>query len=203
MMDDRVMQHIHRLRPTLDVHGKWVTCGNAKTAQKSMMLGNLDHTQIVYSRGHRNWRRVWDQIILPQIDGVFFFTFVRNPWDRIVSAFHFLQGRGTIARKWEFRDYLRSVLNKTGVSVDRHFRAQLPTFWCHKGFIPSLFIGRFEKLQQDWEYVANQINAATTLPHINSSKHAHYTTYYDDQCRKIVQRLYRKEIEVLGYEFGK
>lgn len=206
-MKPEVIRHLRWLWPALDVRGEWLCPGNAKTAQKSMMLGVLDERQVIRARGWRNWRRVWDQIIVPGIDDVFMFTFVRNPWDRAVSVFHFLQQRVVrqeerIAPHWQFQDYVKQVLAVRGVGINQHWRLQLPTFRYNGGEIPGMYVGRFERLQEDWSYIANQLGVSQKIPHFNPSKHKPYTDYYDEEAKEIIGRLYAKEIKLLSYEFA-
>jgi hypothetical protein len=37
----------------------------------------------------------------------------------------------------------------------------------------------------------------------NSNKHRHYSEYCDDWCIKRVSKIYKKDLDLLGYKFGK
>jgi len=67
--------------------------------------------------------------------------------------------------------------------------------------IESVFVLRYETLAIDWRLVAREIDANMTLPQHNSSSHLDYPAYYDDDCMKIVEKLYAPEIYALGYAF--
>ena len=201
-MDQKIINHLASIRPSLDVLGEWLVTCNAKTAQKGMMKTILHDRQVTYRRGPLNYKRVWNNVTVPRIDDLFMFTFVRNPWDRVVSAFYFLQQyRG----KWEgmaFADFIKNVLKNQGVKADEHFRPQVKTFMCDGEMIPGMFIGRFERIQSDWNIVADRLNVQKELPHFNRTRHAPYQECYDDASRKIVADMYAEEIQALGYEFG-
>jgi len=199
-MDTLFISHLESIRPSIDVLGQWLVTCNAKTAQKGMMKTILHSRQITHRRGLRNYQRVWEQVILPRIDDVFMFTFVRNPWDRVVSAFHFLQQyRGKYSGR-TFQEFVKRDL--TGTDVDEHFRPQAPTFMCKGKMIPNMLIGRFEHLQQDWAIIASALGVQRELPHFNKSRHKPYVDCYDNECVEIVGNIYAEEIEALGYEYG-
>ena len=195
------LKYLESLYPDLDARGQWACVGNAKTAQKSIMLGVLYGRQVRHRRGPRNWQAVWDNVFAPRPDDVLWFTFVRNPFDYVVSAFHFLQQRGEIASQWGFQAYVHEVLGVEGPSVNRHFREQHLTCTFEGESVPGMFVGRFEHLQRDWAYIAGRIGAQHVLPHRSQSTHKRYTEYYDDESREVVEKLYRLDLELLGYTF--
>ncbi len=201
-MDSRIIQHLESIRPSIDVLGEWLVTCNAKTAQKGMMKTVLHPRQITHRRGLRNYQRVWEQVIVPRIDELFMFTFVRNPWDRVVSAFHWLQQyRGQYGGR-TFQQFVKMDLKPAGTDIEGHFRPQAPTFLCDGEPIPNMFVGRFERLREDWAFVADKLKVQKTLPHLTKSRHKPYADCYDDECARIVGSLYAEEIEALGYKCG-
>jgi hypothetical protein len=137
---------------------------------------------------------------------MFVYTFIRNPWDRILSAFCFLQQLSTygkIDNKWRFGEYVEEVLAKNGHEVNEHFAPQAPTFLYKGKPIPGVFVGRFETLREDWAYIAGRINEERHLPHLGSTKHPPYVDCYTRRTEDIVYAIYQEEIEAAGYEFGK
>jgi hypothetical protein len=67
------------------------------------------------------------------------------------------------------------------------------------------FIGRFENLQLDFDTVCDAIGISRRkLPVTNSSLkigNTHYSSFYDDEILSHVSHMYRRDIEVFGYEF--
>ena len=66
------------------------------------------------------------------------------------------------------------------------------------------FVGRCENLQNDLNVVCDKIKIKriilptdTTL--LNTSKHEHYTEYYDDETIEIVAKRYATDIKQFGY----
>ena len=150
-------------------------------------------------------------------DEYFKFSVVRNPWDRLVSVFHFLNinnestelvaprtrnrlfNRHIKKYKGNFKDFVR------GVDIDQilHTREQY-SFVCNDKYDIELnFICKLENLQEDFDTICDKIKIPPQqLPHKNKSKHKHYSEYYDEETKSIVAEKYAKDIEYFGYKFG-
>ena len=142
------------------------------------------------------------------------FTIVRNPYDRLVSAYHFMIRGGfrnnisylMIRDKYaSFEDWVINGLSEDLCTYDRS-RADMETTakqsdWVTdddgKLLIQKENIGHFETLKAD----ALRLFNIKELPHLNSSKRDDWKKYYTNPKVRIkVYRLYRKDFELFGYE---
>ncbi len=205
------IEHIHNLAvpAVLDTKGKWCFIKNPKVATHTIETCGLGDRTIVRRDDPERWEAAWKRMYAPRMEDVVVFTFVRNPWDRVLSAFMFcqqLRRRGSahnkIDRRMTFRYWVINVLAVQGPSVNEHFAEQAKLFMRNGTRIPEIFVGRYERLDEDWRIFADRLGLSNTLPErLNTSLHEHYTHYYDDDTRGIVRQLYAEEIEALGYEY--
>lgn len=143
----------------------------------------------------------------------FKFTFVRNPWDRLVSAYLFLKNGGINSddKAWaaknlsaynEFDAFVREGLRRREILAFKHFRPQR-SFVCLEGKQPGVdFLGRYENLAADFEFVCRKLNVQTKLCRENqNSSRADYGKYYTPETRQIVGEVYRDDIEIFDYSF--
>ena len=157
--------------------------------------------------------------------GLFTFTFVRNPWDRLVSCYRdkiggevddftgFSEDAGVaycLARFDEFTAgmsfdaFVRAVAAIPDERADAHFRSQNTFVRTKAGKLGVDFIGRFERLQGDFTHVARQVGLpSTVLPRLQAARTTvNYVDYYDVEIRKLVAKRFRDDIDTFGYEFG-
>lgn len=147
------------------------------------------------------------------------FAFVRNPWDWTVSGYlyvtrnrpHYRDPPGFadfVKGRWrhgltrnphrkKFASARLSVIYHTQTTQWRHLH---PHWWSR---LPDYaFIGRFERFETDWREAFELLGLEPPeIGHANKSVRAHYSTYYDDETRRIVQRRNRPLIERFGYRF--
>lgn len=131
----------------------------------------------------------------------FKFAFVRNPWDRMVSAYFYAKEYLGLSMG-RFDEFIKEkAWDEYGEAIDPHWEPQHEFIRFNDRFIVD-FIGRFENLDADFTEACHQIGIKPCqLPHVNATQHADYKEYYTDELRQIVAEKYAKDIELFGYEF--
>ena len=149
--------------------------------------------------------KIGDQVF----NDYFKFTFVRNPFSKCLSEYFW--EKTYFNESLNFNDWVKLKLgdlinqseNNTTIMRQKHNLEQYKFTYNTSSKCMVDFVGRFEKLQQDFDIVCDKIGIPRQqLPHKNKSKHKHYTEYYDDEIREIVEKKYEQDIEYFGYEFG-
>ena len=140
------------------------------------------------------------------------FTFVRNPWDRLVSSYIFLKNGGLnsndseffnkeLAQFLDFDDFVRGWLTKENIMKYHHFMPQYK-FITDRYFKCSVdYIGYFENIEEDYNFIKTKVGVGRNLPKINSVKRSRYEDFYSEDTKKIVADVYKPDIEIFDYRF--
>lgn len=138
----------------------------------------------------------------------FTFAVVRNPYDRSVSQYMYhCKGRyrGVLARKdpnlssLSFVEYLKKYVEQQKNTM---FFPQLDYVTHDKTSTPIDFLGRFESLRESFTQLKERLaRPDLELPHLLKSKHSHYLEYHDATTRRIVEKIYAKDLNAFGYSF--
>lgn len=139
----------------------------------------------------------------PEAKDAFKFAFVRNPWDRFVSAYACQLLVKDLKDKDAFNQFI----------YDKFMPMEFPiygVFWRH--FLPQWyfllddndrigvdFVGRYETLHRDWEYICTKLGVAAPLSHLRRVDHMPYKDYYTFDNWSIIGRLYERDIRLFGY----
>lgn len=126
----------------------------------------------------------------------FKFTFVRNPWERLVSQYQWRLFKGYQDRSQSFAEWLRD-------SYEMWRNSQLRMISINNEIMLD-FIGKFENLQEDWGKICDFLEIQhRRLPHLNNlSNRPHYMDLYDDHSRKLVEIGCMEKVEYFEYKFG-
>ncbi len=196
------------------LNSKKLKRGNLIVSEKRkfiyIRLGKVAGTSI---HTHVLKKEVPDLIFTPEKEWVktfkredyFVFTFVRNPWDRMVSIWNYHSGGAHLPT---FKKFIRSDFKynshsgKPKIGIYNHTLQMVDHF-----FIEPDYVGRFENLKDDWKHVGRKIGVSQELEHHNETPYKgkikqHYTTYYDVEDVETIRKLFKDDIETFNYKFG-
>jgi hypothetical protein len=141
-------------------------------------------------------------------EGLFKFAFVRNPWDLQVSSYHHIRRERPHLLKGieDFESFLKWKLTSDRpyqFHIDTSIQLQFDYLVDLHGNIIVDFIGRFERLGEDFDAVCRRIGIRTpTLPYKRRAKdRTDYREYYTDETRDLIADYFKKDIELFGYTF--
>lgn len=145
------------------------------------------------------------------------FTVVRNPFDRLVSFWEYIQKEKELSNglnmtefacfiesigELDFNDYLKSLSIWHIMPYTQKCSVLFENGDLEK---PTMdFVCRFEKLVEDLKCVFNNLDLRfeeLSFQHKNKTKHRHYSSYYTDKEIEVVSRVYKKDLEYFNYKF--
>ncbi len=177
---------------------------NSRLRRRMLRLGALNRFGNLYRAlafpEHVTANRV-KRCLPPALYGALFkFAFVRNPWDRLVSRYAFLLNESRhpdhhrVRAMTSFEQYIRWEIRR-GKMFQREYVVDA------RGRLIVDFVGRYERLEQDFASVCARLRVEAKLPHDNASNHNDYRSYYTPATRELVARHFSRDIEFFGYEF--
>lgn len=140
-------------------------------------------------------------------DDRFSFGFVRNPWDRVVSHYHYrvkTNQTGLGERTVPFEEWvIRAYGERDPAYYDRPqmFMPQYRWLGDQEGRQLVDFVGRFERLHEDFAEVCRRIGVEASLPHLKKSVRRDFRELYSAETRDLIARRFEGDIERYGYEF--
>lgn len=208
-----------------------ITIHIPKTAGTSVHQGLLENgfspTFLVSKYSWRNLKRKLHHINKPgkhakgqevkalvgdqEWENSFTFAFVRNPWDLMVSSYHWwLQKAPKFPSCRQDVETIRQ-LGSFSAFMDSHYgRKMINEYggcffdWLSDGNqgIVVEFVGKLENLENDWSYISKRLDfTQPTLPHTNKSQRRAYQDYYDSKTKKIIEQRFAWAIEHFDYSF--
>lgn len=144
-------------------------------------------------------------------EAAFTFSFVRNPWDLMVSSYHWwlqyaeefpaLAGDVAQIRAMNgFPAFLRSRYGKE--MINEHVGRDFTDWLAEDGTVIVDFIGRYENLAEDWKRVCAHLGEKPVpLTRENQVAREDYRSFYDQASHDLIARRFAQSIALFGYRF--
>lgn len=149
------------------------------------------------------------------------FSFVRNPWARLVSAYRekvhkdyatkkmlngvykgFLDSGIPVHNNMSFAAFCEVVCAIPDMRTDKHLRSQ-SSFVIRKGAPIVSFLGKVETMESDWNTLMDRVGLDFKLAHLNHTGHQHYSNYFTDtRLINLVGDRYAEDVRNFDYDFS-
>ena len=129
------------------------------------------------------------------------FGFVRNPYDRFISACFFLNRQNP-----RFLENITQNLIDKAIALKKNqinhfmFNSQASFFTDNKGKVLVEWIAKYEYLPDAYYQISESIGLSyVELVYKNTSQHNHFSQYYNQVLRYLIRDIYRQDFELFNY----
>jgi chondroitin 4-sulfotransferase 11 len=141
------------------------------------------------------------------------FCIIRNPWDRLLSAYHYLAHGGNKTSDInlceslnnnceDFEEFILKWLDFEkiyNITILNPQHLYIYDYTQKKIVMDSVL--RFEYLDYDFSILQNKLSIPGELPKKNITAHNEYKSYYNNKMIKKVTDLFLKDIILFNYKF--
>lgn len=171
------------------------TAGTSITKALDIPFGHYTARDKIFQLGRSGWDR--------RIS----FAVVRNPWDKVVSHYHYrliTNKTGLATHPIPFPDWVRRVYRDRDpryLNKPKFFMPQLDWMKSAEGEVVVNEVLRFESLSDDFDRLCQKIGREARLPHVKKSSRIDFRTYYDDDAAALIGQAFAPDLEAFGYRF--
>jgi|10_taG_2_1085330.scaffolds.fasta_scaffold17517_4 hypothetical protein len=143
------------------------------------------------------------------------FSFVRNPYDRLVSMYSFYSqlkrrriGESEIEKfnNWLLDNSRGNIINpKLGLKAQNQWKNIPQIEWVinNDNKIDVDFIGKIETFDSDLLTIGRKIGInIDIIPHKNKSKHSHYSNFFNAETKRQTEKKYMDDFKKFNYTWS-
>lgn len=141
-----------------------------------------------YGSKHMDQHRAKRELKKKNVQLDYWFTIVRNPLDRLVSAYHYYLRQKTMKYS-SFEEYVRS----TDWGCVKKQQSKYIDDTCH--------VFRFENMDEVYATISSRLcSVSSPGKKLNPSHHDDYRTYYTDELAEIVYKQHSEDFDRFSYD---
>lgn len=132
----------------------------------------------------------------------FKFSFVRNPYDKILSEFFWRNKIKLIKPQNYSREYFSTWLNEVYMQREDHYISQYSYLFGSGETCLVDYVAKFENFENELNYIKDRLGFKINkkIPVINKNEIAFDKNYYLTVNNKLkISELYKRDFEVFGY----
>jgi hypothetical protein len=203
-MDPKVLDTFPEVKPNLFIH----IPKTAGLSIKNTFGVNLPFKCVTH---HATYKQLSDLVGETFLDSLFTFSCVRDPYERLVSAFAFVKKPPFINRYahqgfalGDINEFVDTRLDEELVKDNLFLRPQHSFVMSASGEVKMDYIVKYEDLEDDWAYVSDVLFGSP----VPIRKHIHQGEYSKDEASYILNKsskekiydLYKEDFEMFEYE---
>ena len=178
---------------------------------KMNLLPQEPHPKLLNTSKHIKARDLRKSLSNEEYERYFKFTFVRNPWDLMVSSFFWwrqkairfngLMYTSAMIRNMNFEDFIKSPYGRYFIN---EFHGTMSEWFEENGEDAVNYVGKVECLEKDLKEIAriNEISEQNiNIPELNQTQRSEYRDFYTKYTKRIVEERFADVIERFDYRF--
>lgn len=184
-----------------------------------VVANNIDHGNEAKHGTRQKASEIWTDL-------GYVFTFVRNPYDRLVSYFHYVgqQAEAKLQAYASGAELKKRMDPEQELSILQIYRQGFYYWFCHEArgeptamTLSKTFMHwrspqttwsrdcdrviRTEELTENFEWLQHYFRCYEPLPELNTSERGHYRDYYNPETRALATKMFENDLDELGYTF--
>jgi hypothetical protein len=160
----------------------------------------------IYTTAHLRADQIYEILGAEEYNSMFSFAFVRNPWDRCLSAYFYFRRKTfhplhRLAMSLSYEDFLLEQEQNGMPYIGQQVQ------WIYRNGQEKMidFVGKVENIDSDMLLVDQRLGLTDSVfssrANVSPARDRDYRIYYTDKSREIVERSMQPDIELLHYSF--